>query len=230
MTDLAIPTAHDLSTPERQAALVAQAREWLAEARDIPHIEHLRAQAATLETYAKTVKASAEAITAATEIRLRAERRIGELLREEPKHAGGRPAETGQRLRPVSPEPERLADKGLTKTESSSYQRLAAVPAEQFEEAIDNGRKQGLLSRSAVLRSVQAEAPAPPPAVWADGDRFMSTCERLAKLVDEAVIAIRFGYYPGDGPDLIANRPERALAGARAALASVEAELERSQW
>lgn len=226
MTALVLPNAASLSTPERQGILVAQAREWLAEARDITNVDQLRASAATLETYAKTIKASAEAITAATEIRLRAERRIGELLAEEPKARAGRPMKSVEDTDRFSPT---LADKGLTKTESSTYQRLAAVPVEDFEEAIDDGRKDGSLSRSGVLRKVQAEAPPSPPEVWQDGDRFMAVCERLANLAGAATTAIRFGHYPGDGPDLIADRPARALTAARQAIAAVEAELRRKQ-
>lgn len=226
MTGLAV-TATNLSTVERQGALVAQAREWLTEARDLVDVDGLRAQAATMETYARTVRASAQAITAATEIRLRAERRMGELLGEEPKHVGGRP-KTGPPLRPVSEVPERLADKGLTKMESSAYQRLAAVPEPEFEQAIEVGKASESLSRTGVLKAVGAEAPPGPDASWLEADRFVTTAKRLVAQSEAALAAIRFGVYPGNLP-LVADGVVKVVDAAAEAINDVRAALARKE-
>jgi hypothetical protein len=72
----------------------------------------------------------------ATEIKVRAERRCGELLRKTEKNDGGRPAKnqsddaTGFDRAPT------LAEMGLTKDESSRYQQLADMPDEHFETAV----------------------------------------------------------------------------------------------
>ena len=67
------------------------------------------------------------------EIRLRAERRAGELLAAAEKNEGGRPAETSRSVRPVYAP--RLSDLGISKTQSSRWQQLAAVPGARFEVA-----------------------------------------------------------------------------------------------
>src|SRR5215469_5774225 len=58
-------------------------------------------------------------------IRLRAEHRCGQLLAEEEKDRGGRPQASGNRSQHATS----LADYGVSKTQSSCWQKLAAVPA-----------------------------------------------------------------------------------------------------
>jgi len=68
----------------------------------------------------------------ATEIKLRAERRAGELLAEMPKNKGtrgdGRPPLGGRDDRPPKDERQRLSDLGISKDESSRWQKLARMP------------------------------------------------------------------------------------------------------
>jgi hypothetical protein len=68
----------------------------------------------------------------ASELKLRAERKFGEMLLAEPKHPGGRPAKnTGRPGQPVSMQ----ARFGVTKTEAMDFQTVATVPSEKFEAA-----------------------------------------------------------------------------------------------
>ena len=71
----------------------------------------------------------------AAEIKVRAERRMGEMLREQKEaggfNAGGRPSETSRNERQVS-----LADVGISRDLSARSLQLAAMPAEHFEVAI----------------------------------------------------------------------------------------------
>ncbi|MDN5856298.1 MAG: hypothetical protein L0K86_26335, partial [Actinomycetia bacterium] len=58
----------------------------------------------------------------------RAERKAGEMLREREPHQGGRPAaETGNKPLPVSAPP-KLDDLGISKMQSSRWQKIADVP------------------------------------------------------------------------------------------------------
>jgi hypothetical protein len=107
----------------------------------------------------------------ACEIRLRAERKAGDLLRDTEKAKGGRPEicqkcrvnaarfkycgyppgicpqKTGQTTRPVSGNPT-LNDLGISKQQSSDWQKLAGVPQEQFEGALCSAeRKSGQYPR-----------------------------------------------------------------------------------
>ncbi len=88
--------------------------------------------------------------------RLRSERRIGELLRETERDQGGRPATENPSGRSRGSEPPKIADLGIigdqserppmsapplrdlgiSKQQSSDFQRMAAVPEPVFEEAI----------------------------------------------------------------------------------------------
>lgn len=75
-----------------------------------------------------------ELIQYATEIKVRAERRCGELLASTERAPAGRPsANTSNR---TTDSPPTLAEMGLTRDESSRYQQLAAMPAEHFETAV----------------------------------------------------------------------------------------------
>jgi hypothetical protein len=75
------------------------------------------------------------------EIRIRAERRAGELLREmkargERQKRGDNPLGVNSReTRLLNPTPT-LSDLGITRDQSSKWQQLAAVPAEEFERAV----------------------------------------------------------------------------------------------
>lgn len=75
----------------------------------------------------------------AAEVRIRAERRAGELLREMKENgqrdSGGR-GRIESRGTTQLKNPPRLQDLGITKDQSSKWQQLAAVPDEEFERAV----------------------------------------------------------------------------------------------
>jgi hypothetical protein len=81
-------------------------------------------------------------------MRLRAERRMGELLRSQELSNGGRPknqSSTNDQFSNgnqsnVDDQFPTLAQLGVTKDQSSQWQRLAAIPEESFEEAITDAR------------------------------------------------------------------------------------------
>lgn len=86
--------------------------------------------------YARQAK-NLDAERHAAEIRVRAERRCGELLAEMPKNKGA--AESGTQRGMTQSQngtASTLSDLGITKRQSSDWQQLAAVPEEQFEAAI----------------------------------------------------------------------------------------------
>ena len=73
----------------------------------------------------------------AAEIRLHAERKAGDMLREMQKHKGGRPSKTGNTLLPV------LEDLGITKIQSCRWQRLARVPQDSFAQYVASTNRLG---------------------------------------------------------------------------------------
>ena len=119
----------------------------VAEAYAIDEVKEILDKTVAIEVYARQVK-NQELETAAAKIRMRAERRLGQLMAElhaEGRiHRGGRPsAETSSGSEPVSQV--RLADLGIDKKLSSRAQDLAALPDEAFGGLLDDvDRKGGL--------------------------------------------------------------------------------------
>jgi len=110
------------------------ARQALVEAHSVDEVKGIRDKAEALRIYAQQAKDTQLEYYAA-EIRVRAERRAGELLRDTGKDKGGGDTSTGSRARPVQTVPT-LSDMNITKDQSSQWQRLASVPEETFEKKI----------------------------------------------------------------------------------------------
>jgi N6-adenosine-specific RNA methylase IME4 len=115
------------------------ARLALAEAHAVDEVKEVRDVGLALQAYARQSK-DTELIDRATDIRLRAERRLGEMLREQKEtiglatggEHGGRKRKDGSREEPSNPRPT-LAEAGIDKKLSSRAQKLAALPPDDFE-------------------------------------------------------------------------------------------------
>lgn len=151
-------------TQAAQLVRYEQARTALAECYRVDEVKDIRDKAEAMAAYARQAKDS-ELIQYATEIKVRAERRCGELL--------ARTAETGERATRSSgganvptvsndstPKPPTLADMGLTRDESSRYQQLAAMPDEHFETAVATAKATaGEVTTAFMLREAKKAKP-----------------------------------------------------------------------
>lgn len=146
-----------------------QARTALAEAHRVDEVKDIRDKAEAMAAYARQAKDS-DLIQYATEIKVRAERRCGELLATTEKNGGGRPSDN--RSNDATGYAPTLADMGLTKDESSRYQQLAAMPAEHFETAVATAKATaGEVTSAFMLRQAKAHREPPKSTAKAEAQR-----------------------------------------------------------
>ena len=125
-------------------ALYETACYALAQAKTTDEVKDLRDKSEAMRAYARQAKNRQLEIDAA-EIRIRAERRLGELIRQQKETAGlnqgGRPTEkTGSQEEPVL-QPPTLAEVGIDKKLSSHAQKVAAIPEPEFEGIVGEWRE-----------------------------------------------------------------------------------------
>lgn len=143
-------------------AKLSQATTALAEARTLEEVTHIRDIAEAARTYAKAAQLGLDAQNHAAEIKLRAERKAGELLKQaketgEIRGKGGNGSNHHeQKSQPVTFVP-KLADLGISKMQSSRYQAVASLPQEKFEQHIVETKEAGKeLTTADVLREAKA--------------------------------------------------------------------------
>jgi site-specific DNA-methyltransferase (adenine-specific) len=124
-----------------------QAAAYLVECQDLDEVKALRDKAEPIRLYQKKVDQSGQAAIVAGEIKVRAERRLGELIAGMPKARNQHECRSDG----VTGTPT-LADLGVGKMESSRCQAIAAVPKEEFERAIDKAKQSGRAPTSNELR------------------------------------------------------------------------------
>lgn len=143
-------------------ALLSSAHAALAKASTIPEVKRVIDMAAAARAYAKEAKLSKEAVDYATEIKIRAERKLGLLLKETERAAGtrgqiqrgrgrGQPPVVAVASKDRQQAPPTLRDLGVSKDQSSRAQKLAAMPAKTFERAVTEAKRGGDLSVARVL-------------------------------------------------------------------------------
>jgi len=134
-----------LDAQEQTLVKINVARTALAEAKSIPDVKKIRDQASTIEHYMKRQRYSLEAIADASELKLRAERRLGELLAASTVAGGNRAL--GQE------HPARSLPEGVTKVQSHRWQTVAGVPEADFEAHVADVREQQVsLTTAGVMR------------------------------------------------------------------------------
>ena len=179
-------------------ARVTEADRMLAEATSVVDAISIADVADAARTYAKRARMSVPLINRATEIKLRAERKAGEILR------GMEKAKPPGKKIGVEPLPNSLNSLGITKTQSSRWQRAAIVPDEQFREYVksanDKGREittSGLLKLANAIKPKNNAKPA---------EDITGICTDLGKLISEGC---KFGTIYADPPWRYQNQGTR---------------------
>jgi hypothetical protein len=104
----------------------------IAEVYRVDEVKDIRDKAMAIMLYAKQAN-NREAELQAIQIRVRAERKAGELLREIPTAQGHRTDLAPPRDEVPSPKHEVLSDLNISRQQASDWERLADVPEAEFE-------------------------------------------------------------------------------------------------
>ena len=125
-------------------AKIDTAKTYLAKASNLQEVHKVIAMADAASVYAKRIHASRETCNLAAEIKLRAERRLGELWKQTPKNSGSKRNSGGSKMDPPDKRPT-LRDHGLDKHAADRARTLAAAPEDDFEAEISKGKRRDLV-------------------------------------------------------------------------------------
>lgn len=146
------------------------ARNALQVASSIDEVKDIRDKAEAMAAYARQARDTA-LVEWATEIKVRAERRAGQMLADMPKNEGAKGLGSNQHevRSHDSTAPKTLAEIGISKNESSRWQKLAGVSDEKFESAVSAAKEvAGEVTTAAMLRIAKVENKGAPSSVESD--------------------------------------------------------------
>jgi 16S rRNA G966 N2-methylase RsmD len=179
-------------------ALLDKAARHLAQCTSLDEAKTIRDKAIALEVYAKQAKQSAEMERQCAVIRLRAERRIGQLL--------------ASAVRPGNPQLSRkvtigLGRLGITRNQSSRWQIAAKLPEKDFERYLAG---KGDLSTTAIVKL--AQKPQPPLGAKSGGNILTGDFGRLFDRLEDSSVDLILTDPPYSEIDLYGRLAELAAA------------------
>lgn len=140
-------------------AMLDRAKSWLAQAQttDLPEVVDAKAKAEAIRVYTVQKELGHDAELSAAEIVRRAERRIGELIREG--QAEGTVLRRGEKadLRNSKISPTKVFG-GNGSDAFNTYAVTDGVSSEEFEEGLAEAKAEGNLSRANVVRKVKQKS------------------------------------------------------------------------
>jgi len=221
----------------REIMLLSSAQRALAEAKTLDEVKDLRDKAVAVKAYAKKAQLGKHLVVDASVIKLRAERRLGELLQEieladsSPGNQHTGPVASSEDMNSVS-----LADLGISKSDSSRSQRVATLPEDEFERYIvqntDQQREPTIAGALRLVKQQQARSgPSAPNSQPAESvvDDLAILIRKNAKYSaiyadppwpysNQATRAATSNHYPTMSIDDICSEPVEQLCGDQAHL------------
>ncbi len=129
---------------------------------DVDEVHEIRSQALAMEEYARQAR-NTEAERKATVVRLRAERRFGQLRRAEVRNAGcfrNAPLETREQYEEVPTNTERRRVLGISRSQDVRWQKLGAVSEDVFAQGLTAPKPSSLGILRAAGRAEDRRQPA----------------------------------------------------------------------
>lgn len=137
----------------------------IAAAYKVDEVKHIRDKALAIEVYGKQAK-NVEAERQACEIRLRAERKAGQLLKERDKPKPG-PSQPSQKDRSSgTTQLKTLPELGISRDQSSKWQKLAEIPDDDFIAALTDPDKKPTTGGIIAAHAEPKINPIDPRAMW----------------------------------------------------------------
>jgi len=172
---------------------LSKARQELALMMDVDTVKDLRDKAEALRVYRKQAGEGLEAQNECAEIKIRAERRAGELLAEREMAKGAREPATNRgmtRSDDVTASPRTLEEMEISRNQSSDWQAIATIPEESFEATIARTREERKeLTSAQMLRKARRKPPPlkPEPDM---GDRGFCSAQQT-NVVNDVIANLR---------------------------------------
>lgn len=197
----------------RQLLLLTQAHQALAQATSLDEIKDIRDKAEAARKYVESAQLGLALQNHAAEIKLRAERRAGELLAEL-KLAGG------DRKSPGAANALTLEELGVTKHQSSRWQREAAVPEDVFERFLKEVNDSAAELTSAALLRLAREFSTKKSSDEEDARSDLDVEAAYASLDALRASGLRFGCLYAD-PPLFGDEEADAFGRSTASIAQL---------
>ena len=121
---------HELARYDKMARAIAECERF-------DEVKEIRNRALVIEIYAAQAL-NHDAEDKAAKIRMRAERRCGELLKESKKNGARQKPGDNRKTSTDATSKTTLADIGISRQQSSDWQKLAEIPKEQFEARLND--------------------------------------------------------------------------------------------
>jgi hypothetical protein len=198
------------------------AKRALAEAHRVDEAKDIRDKAMAMRLYAMQAR-DRVLIDQATEIRLRAERRAGELLRdaEKAKPRGSNQHKHKDRSHAAT-DPPTLAELGINKSQSSRWQKLAEIDGGEFEDVVARARQGASAALDRAQRPKPAPEPKPKPKPKPDVAAVVATCVRSVKSALRAALSALDPKLDSEGRLDLFDQIETAIRAIRAEAAGLD--------
>lgn len=134
---------------DKSLVFLGEARRAIERAKGIPELKEIRDKAEAVRRYCKAAQMNQDIQNHAAELKLRAERRAGDMLKGMVKRGGDRKSK-------YHDDTLKLDALGLTKLQASRWQREATVPEREFERFLKEPGGTGEITTAGLLRLAAA--------------------------------------------------------------------------